>query len=117
MLQDDYYVLERKSSEVHPLFCWGESNLPFGRGVSVRTERPVELKLARPIPDPFQWTDFHSLPAGVFSPHAYRILSPLDLYGVDWIEAVVRHPIDPAVEPRTYWMMHLWNRLPVVTPR
>lgn len=111
MLQDEYYVIARENNDHYPLFAWDQSKSGYNKGKPVEYTDPLKFRLGKPIPRNFEWVDYHSLPGSVISERILGALSPLDLYGVQFVPAKVSNPNAPSTEPHDYWYVHIWNRI------
>jgi len=113
MLQDEYYIIRRANNDNYPLFSWDQSRGQFGMGKPVEFKGPVKMRLGKPISPNFEWVDYHVVPSPVVSPLIADVLVPLDLYGVQLVPTVVRHPKDngPFPELHNYWFVHVWHRI------
>lgn len=111
MIADEYFVMERENNDDYPLFSWDQPSGEFGLGRPVTHTERLKFRLGEPISPNFQWADFHEAPAPVVSEKLFRVLVPLDIYGVQLVPAEVRDPKVPFPETKDYWLMHVWNRI------
>ncbi|MCP4491871.1 MAG: hypothetical protein GY820_31890 [Gammaproteobacteria bacterium] len=111
MLQDEYYVIDRANNDNYPLFSWDQLSGDFGMGRPVEFKESIKMRLGDPISPNFEWVDYHKAPAPVVSKRIADVLAPMDIYGIQLVQAKVRNPKDPFSEIRDYWLIHVWNRI------
>ncbi|MCP4485831.1 MAG: hypothetical protein GY820_00665 [Gammaproteobacteria bacterium] len=112
MLQDEYYVIERENNDNYPLVSWDESRGGFGLGKPVVYKGVIKLRLGEPISPNFEWVDYHSNSTNpVVSKIIIDALAPKDIYGIQLVPAKIRNPKDSSAESKSYWFMHIWNRI------
>ncbi len=110
MLQDEYFVIARENNKDYPLFKWNQKRGRFGLGEPVKFNSPVNLRLSDPLSPSFQWADFHKLPDPVFSPRIAEQLTPLEIYGIQLVPAIVKELKRPELE-KNYYFLHVWNQI------
>lgn len=109
MLQDEYYVIERENNDNYPLFSWDQNSGEIGMGGPVKYDQPIKLALSDSISPSFEWVDYHSLPAPVISSALKNTLNELNLYGIQFIPALVHHA--KSGEVKDYWYTNICNRI------
>jgi len=67
--------------------------------------------LTEPVPSGFEWADYHALTEPVVSKKVADVLAEMNIYGLEIVEAIVRHPKDKNADPGTYWYLHIWNHI------
>ncbi|MCP3136790.1 imm11 family protein [Pyxidicoccus xibeiensis] len=106
-MQTEYFVIESAASNAHPMLAWDEYLVGFSRPKPVGPfPLPVRLRLGKPIPRNPVMVDHHELPEPVFSPRLKEALEPLDVYGVQFVQADVK--VKPE-DVRRYWIVHVYN--------
>ena len=112
MLQDEYYVIERENNDNYPLLSWDQRSSLFRNNTApVEIKEPVKFRLGDPLSPNFELVDFHVAPRPVVSKKIVDALMSIDLYGVQFVPAIVSNPKDPFSEIKDYWYMHVWNKI------
>ncbi|WP_426751731.1 imm11 family protein [Myxococcus sp. Y35] len=107
-MQNEYFVLMRERSQLHPLLTWDQEYLQFLKPAPVEVLEPVKLKLGEPVPPRPIMVDHHSLPSPVVSPRLKEALEAADLPGVQFVPADVQAG-DAVLR---YWLVHMWRTIP-----
>ncbi|MFP2926116.1 imm11 family protein [Pyxidicoccus sp. 3LG] len=106
-MQTEYFVIESAASNDHPMLSWDEYIAGFAGPKPFKPlGRPIKLRLGKPIPKNPIMVDHHELPDPVFSPRIKEALEPLDVYGVQFIQADVK--VKPE-DVRCYWLLHVYS--------
>ncbi|QSQ20545.1 hypothetical protein JY651_35690 [Pyxidicoccus parkwayensis] len=110
-MQKDYFVIESEASNNHPMLQWDQLAGHFRKGVAVKVDEPVRLRLGKPVPRNPVMVDHHELPEPVVSTRLKDLLEPMNLFRVQLV------PTDVTVKPddvRRYWLMHIYNTITCV---
>jgi hypothetical protein len=117
MLQEDYFVLERENNDDYPLLSWDESSDGFGLGEHNDNAKSVKFHIAEPISANFTLVDYHEAPDPVISERLQSVLSPLSVYGVQFVPAIISDLKKPFHDPSNYYLIHVWNRIACLDKR
>lgn len=112
MLQNEYFVIEAENNKPYPMFAWDQSIGDYGLGHPVQAEsEPIQFIFGDPIPENFEWADYHVAPQPVFSTRLASVVQPLDLLGIQFVPAKVSGSNGPFAVIHDYWFVHIFNRI------
>jgi hypothetical protein len=110
-MQSEYFVLERATSNEHPLLGWAQKSGVFYKMKPVTVTEPVRLRLGAPVPPKPIMVDHHSLPEPVVSTRVKEVLEPLELHRVQLVPADLKVSDE---DIRRYWLLHVFNEIPAL---
>lgn len=111
MLQDDYFIIDSVNDASYPIFRWDQPRGSIGLGSPVSIQEPLKFKLGDPIPENYQWADFHVSPKPLISERLAKLLASLNIYGIQLLPAKVADANNPFPNPKDYYFLHVFNRI------
>lgn len=111
MNEFEYYLIGSNGDPSSPLLRGDDLNTNFlSRTEPVNTDLPIKLTFNSPIPRKPIMMDYHSMPHSVVSKKIYDVLDSLNIYGVEYLPAVVRDSKTDDLHS-DYFIIHVCNRI------
>jgi len=114
MLQDEYYLLISTNNPNYPSFAFEKGVHYSNLGYPLELEGKVNFRIRPPYSKKRELVDYHIAPHHIISPRFADLLAPLNIYGIQFLPAILRdHKYYPDLT-YDYVILHIWNRIACV---
>lgn len=112
MNEFEYYLIGGDGDPSTPLLApdEGQSTRILHKEIPYDGLEPIRLRFNNPIPKNPKMRDYHSLPTSVVSKKVRDTLAPMNIYGIQFIPAVIRNELNGDVY-QDYYIIHVFNQI------
>lgn len=106
---ENYFIVTRENNDSYPLLVFDgyEVSRQFKKFQPINLESPAQLSIGKPKPKKPVLVDYHTTPIPVFSKKIKNVLTPMNLFGSQLIDA----EINLHGKKYAYWILNTFNQI------